>query len=99
MYLSLTGKNALIEYANLSYNLAHKLSEKLNSKGYITLNKNFFNSFEIKMKENETADSFIQKLKERNILAGIKTAENKVLVTVTEFNTNSDIKEYIETLN
>lgn len=99
LYLSLTGKNALIEYANLSYNLAHKLSEKLNSKGYITLNKNFFNSFEIKMKENETADSFIQKLKERNILAGIKTAENKVLVTVTEFNTNSDIKEYIETLN
>ena len=77
----------------------NKLSEKLNSKGYITLNKNFFNSFEIKMKENETADSFIQKLKERNILAGVKTAENKVLVTVTEFNTNSDIKEYIETLN
>ncbi len=96
LYLSLTGKNALIEYANMSYNLAHNLSEKLNLKGYKTVNNNFFNSFEIEMKQNETSDNFLKKLKEKNILGGIKTSTNKVLVTLSEFNSESDIEAYIE---
>ena len=98
LYLSLTGKNALIEYANLGYNLAHKLSHMLDETGYKTINNEFFNTFTVKMKDGITSDEFLTKLKNKNILGGIKLDENKVLITLTEFNEENELEEYISAL-
>ena len=98
LYLSLTGKNALVEYANTGYDLAHKLSRMLDKIGYKTVNNEFFNSFSVKMKNNITSDEFLAKLKNKNILGGIKLNENKVLITLTEFNEENELEEYISAI-
>ena len=98
LYLSLTGKNALINYANISYNLAHKLSEKLDKIEYKTINKEFFNSFTVRMKDNITSDKFLKKLKDKNILGGIKLGNDRVLITLTEFNEENELEEYINAI-
>ena len=98
LYLSLTGKKALVEMGNYSYNLACELSNQLSKIGYKTINKNFFNSFTVKMKEGINTDTFLAKLKENNILGGIKIDNEKVLITTTEFNDEEEIASYINAL-
>ncbi len=98
LYLSLTGSRALVEMCNLAHSLACKLSYELNLKGYKTVNKNFFNTFTIVMKENITADEFLARLKEKNILGGVKINEKNVTITLTEFNEESDIVAYLKAL-
>ena len=71
---------------------AKNLAEGLNAKGIKILNKNYFNEFVI---EVENADKFISKLKEKNIIAGLKLDDNKVLVCTTEVNSKEEIDEYI----
>ena len=99
LYISLTGENALKEYANLSYQNAHKLANGLKSKGYEIKNHNFFNSFSLKMKNSINADKFLALLKEKNILGGIKIDNETILVTTTEFNDDKDIELYLNSLN
>ncbi len=99
LYVSLTGKNALIEYANLSYKNAHLLAQGLKDKGYEIKNKNFFNSFSLKMKDSICADEFLKALKQKNILGGIKIDNETILVTTTEFNDIKDIELYLNSLN
>ena len=65
LYISLTGEYALKEYANLSYQNAHKLANGLKLKGYEIKNHNFFNSFSLKMKNSINADKFLALLKEK----------------------------------
>lgn len=99
LYISLTGENALKEYANLSYQNAHKLANGLKLKGYEIKNHNFFNSFSLKMKNSINADKFLALLKEKNILGGIKIDNETILVTTTEFNDDKDIELYLNSLN
>ena len=99
LYISLTGKNGLIETANISHSNAVKLSSGLNNLGFKTINKNFFNTFTIKMKKNISSDEFLKKLKENNILGGIKQDENTVIITTTEFNDEDDIDKYLKTFS
>lgn len=99
LYISLTGENALKEYANLSYQNAHKLANGLKLKGYEIKNHNFFNSFSLKMKNSINADKFLALLKEKNILGGIKIENETILVTTTEFNDDKDIELYLNSLN
>lgn len=99
LYISLTGENALKEYANLSYQNAHKLANGLKLKGYEIKNHNFFNSFSLKMKNSINADKFLVLLKEKNILGGIKIDNETILVTTTEFNDDKDIELYLNSLN
>ena len=35
---------------------------------------------------------------DKNVMAGIKVSDNKILVAVTETNTNEDIEEYFKAL-
>lgn len=95
LYLSLVGEKGFKQTGILSNNLAHVLSEKLADKGIKTLNTNFFSEFTI---EVENADNFLVKLKEHNIIGGLKIAENKVLVSVTEMNTEEEIEAYIKAI-
>lgn len=92
LYLSVMGEKGFRQAGYLSAKNAHSLSEKLADKGIKTLNKNFFNEFVI---EVENSDKFLAKLKENNILGGIKLDNTKILVAVTEMNSEEDINKYI----
>lgn len=91
VYLSLLGKEGLRQVALLSVKNAHTLAQKLENKGFDIRTRNFFNEFIIKVKN---ADEFLANLKENNILGGIKLDEQRVLVCVTEMNTEEEIDNY-----
>lgn len=93
LYLSVLGEKGFCQASALSTSNAHKLSEKLAQKGIKTLNKNFFNEFVI---EVDDSDKFLAKLKERNILGGIKLDQTKILVAATEMNSDEEVEQYIQ---
>ena len=95
LYLSLLGEKGFREAGILSANLAHELSEKLNSKGIRTLTNRFFNEFVIYV---ENSEEFLSKLKKHNILGGIKLDENRILVCTTEMNTKDDVVNYVNAI-
>lgn len=95
LYLSLLGEKGFKQTGVISVNLAHTLSEKLSAIGIKTLNNNFLNEFVI---EVDNADTALNKLKENNILGGIKLADNKILVCVTEMNTSEEVDAYVKAL-
>lgn len=92
VYLSLVGEEGFKQTGMLSAHNAHTLSQKLALKGIKTLNKNFFNEFVI---EVENSDKILLKLKEANILGGIKLDNKHILVCATEMNTEDEINDYI----
>lgn len=92
LYLSLLGEKGFKQTGIMSNNLAHKLSEKLAEKGIKTLNKEFYSEFLIEVKNS---DNFLAKLKENNIIGGLKIDETKVLISVTEMNTEEEIDTYV----
>lgn len=92
LYLSVMGEKGFKQASELSAVGAHKLSDKLKSKGIKTLNKNFFNEFTIQV---NNSDDFLAKLKENKIVGGIKLDNNKVLVAVTEMNSDEEIDKYV----
>ncbi len=93
VYLALMGNNGVKQAAYLSSKNAHTLAENLAKKGYNVLNKDFFNEFILKV--NNT-DEFLKKMKEKNILGGIKLDDNKVLVCTTETNTQEELEAYCQ---
>ena len=95
LYLSLLGEKGFKQTGVISVNLAHTLSEKLSAIGIKTLNNNFLNEFVI---EVDNADTALNKLKENNILGGIKLADNNILVCVTEMNTSEEVDAYVKAL-
>lgn len=95
LYLSLIGEKGFKQTGIISANLAHALSRMLKGKGIRTMNTNFFNEFVV---EVDDADGYLAKLKEANILGGIKLDKRRVLVCATEMNTEEDILNYIEAL-
>lgn len=95
LYLSLLGEKGFKQTGVISANLAHALSRMLKGKGIRTMNTNFFNEFVV---EVDDADGYLAKLKEANILGGIKLDKRRVLVCATEMNTEEDILNYIEAL-
>lgn len=91
LYLSLLGEKGFKQAGTLSSQNAHKLSEMLASKGIGTLNKDFYNEFVI---EVDDADEFLAKLRENNIIGGLKLDEHKILVAATEMNTADEMELY-----
>lgn len=96
LYLSLLGEKGFKQTGAISVNLAHSLSEKLNATGIKTLNKNFLNEFVIQV---DDADKTLAKLKDNNILGGIKLADDKILVCVTEMNSPEELDAYVKALS
>ncbi len=95
LYLSLVGERGFKQAGTLSCNLAHELSEKLSKIGIKTLNNNFFSEFVV---ETKNSDEFLAKLKSKNIIGGVKLDNNKVLISVTEMNSEEEIEDYIQAL-
>ena len=93
VYMSLMGYKGIKQVAYLSAKNAKILADGLKLKGFKILNKDFFNEFIL---EVENADIFIQKMKEKGIIAGLKLNNNQILVCTTEINTNEEINKYIE---
>ena len=95
LYLSLVGERGFKQAGTISCNLAHELSEKLSKIGIKTLNNNFFSEFVV---ETKNSDEFLAKLKSKNIIGGIKLNDNKILISVTEMNSEEEIEDYIQAL-
>ena len=95
LYLSVLGEKGFKQASYLSTKNAHLLADKLKEKGIKILNKNFFNEFTIEVND---ADEFLTKLRNNNILGGIKINKNKILVAATEMNTEEEIEQYITTI-
>ena len=95
LYLSVMGEKGFRQASYLSAKNAHNLSEKLSEKGIKTLNKNFFNEFVV---EVNNTDKFLEKLKENNILGGIKIDDKKLLIATTEMISEEDINKYISAI-
>ena len=93
LYLSVMGEKGFRQAGYLSAMNAHKLARGLADKGYKILNDNFFNEFAVDVKD---AGKFLAKLKENNILGGIKLDDTTVLVAVTEMISDEDIQLYLE---
>ena len=92
LYLSVMGEKGFYQAGYLSTSNAHKLADKLKSKGIKVLNKNFFNEFVI---EVENTDNLLSKLENKGILGGIKLNNTQILIAVTEMITDEDIDNYI----
>lgn len=95
LYLSLLGEKGFKQASYLSSKNAHDLAKKLEQKGYKVLSKDFYNEF---LLEVEHVDTFLDKLKEQNIIGGYKIDEKTLLVCTTEMNSSEDIELYVKTV-
>ena len=95
VYLSVMGEKGFRQAGYLSAKNAHKLSEKLAGIGIKTLNKNFYNEFVIQV---ENSGKILEKLKQHNIIGGLKLDDTKILVAVTEMISDEDIDLYVKSL-
>ena len=90
IYMSIMGKEGVKEAAQISYDGAHYLFEKLigTAKVKLVYNKPFFNEFLIQL---EDRDTFFDKAIKQGILPGIKIDDDKLLIAVTEKRTKDEI--------
>ena len=95
LYLSLLGEKGFKQANYLSSKNAHDLAKKLEQKGYKVLSKDFYNEF---LLEVDHVDTFLDKLKEQNIIGGYKIDEKTLLVCATEMNSLEDIELYVKTV-
>ena len=101
VYLSLMGKEGLREAAQLSYAGAHYLCEKLLATEAFTLvyDRPFFNEFVVRYKnENETVDELIERMTEQGYFAGVRVADDQLMIAVTEKRSKEDIDNFIKEL-
>lgn len=92
LYARKLGKDGLLKVANASYNNAHNLAKKLAELGFEVENKEFFDEFTVNV---GCSDKFLEFMKEKNILAGLKLDSERILVSVSELNDGIEIDEYI----
>ncbi len=95
LYLTVMGEKGFRQASYLSSKMAHVLANKLSQKGIKILNKQFYNEFVI---EVVSADKTLAKLKENNIIGGLKLGDNRILVATTELITEKDINNYVNSI-
>lgn len=95
LYLTVMGEKGFRQASYLSSKMAHVLANKLSQKGIKILNKQFYNEFVI---EVVSADKTLAKLKENNIIGGLKLDNNRILVATTELITEKDIDNYVNSI-
>ncbi len=100
IYLSLLGRDGLVELATINYKLSHYLKDRLIEKGVkIPFEGEFFNEFVV-----EIESSKMEKLKHKGFRPGIRLDKFKTdwknlhLLTVTELNSKESIEQLIKEL-
>ncbi len=93
LYTRKLGKSGLLKVASTSYNNAHNLAKRLIQLGFTVENKEFFDEFTVNV---GFSDKFLAFMKEKNILAGLKLDDERILVSVSELNDDVEIDEYIK---
>ena len=90
IYISIMGKEGIKEAAQISFDGAHYLFDKIigTEKVKLVYNKPFFNEFLIQL---EDRDTFFDKAIKQGILPGIKIDDDKLLIAVTEKRTKDEI--------
>lgn len=92
IYMSLMGKQGIKEAAQISYDGAHYLCDKLTSTGKARLvyDKPFFNEFLIEL---DNRDEFFDRAIGKGFLPGVKVGDNQLLIAVTEKRTKEEVDE------
>ncbi len=93
LYLRKLGKSGLLNVAQKSFDNAHKLAQLLQENGFEVENKEFFDEFTINVGHSE---KFLAFMKEQKILAGVKLDEQRILVSVSEVNTDDEMDKYVQ---
>ena len=96
IYMSLMGREGLKEAAELSYAGAHYLCDKLVATGHFALvypDKPFFNEFVVRYDGN--VDALLQRALDAGIFAGIKLADDQLMLAVTEKRTKEEIDRLV----
>jgi glycine dehydrogenase subunit 1 len=97
VYLSLLGKNGLKEVNELGYSGAHYLADELCKTGKFALaypDKPYLNEFAVKTRLD--IDKLQQTCAEKGILAGLKIADDTLLLCVTEMRSKAEINALID---
>lgn len=98
VYMSLMGKQGLVEAANMSYAGAHYMCQKLIATGHFTLeyDQPFFNEFCLRY--DGDIDALQARCLEQGFMAGIKTGEHTIMFAVTEKRTKEEIDRLVEVI-
>ena len=92
LYLRKLGKTGLLNIAQKSYDNAHNLAKALKNDFEIETFE-FFDEFTLNV---GNSGKFLEFMKEKGILAGVKLDEQRILVSVTEMNSEIEIENYIK---
>ncbi len=101
IYLALLGYEGLRQVNAISADKAHRLADALCATGKAHLafpDKPFLNEFALDL-DGISAHQLIDALIDKNILAGVAIAQNRILVAATECCSEEDINTYVSTLS
>lgn len=96
VYMAVMGKQGLKEAAQLSYDGAHYLCEKLVKTGHFTLSfdRPYFNEFCVRY--DGDVDTLQNKLVDNGFLGGVKVSEHDIMFAVTEQRSRTEIDKLVE---
>lgn len=98
-YLSLMGADGLAEVNRLGCEAAHSLAAKLTATGRMEPlypDRPFLNEVAMKVADGLSADAIIDALAAEGILAGIRLADDALLIAATEMCSPADIDRYVQ---
>lgn len=101
VYLSLMGAGGLAEVNRISADGAHYLAERLTATGKMHLrfpDRPFLHEFLMKL-DGITADAVIEAALKEGIFAGVKIADDQLLIAVTEMQSKADCDRYVSLIN
>ncbi len=97
VHISLLGETGFKQLAKINHAKAVKLADKLSKvKSVKLLNKSFFNEFTIEVPGDSKA--LVEKLTKENIIAGYPVEGNKIILAVTELNSDEQIDKLASAL-
>ena len=96
IYLSVMGRQGLLEAAELSYGGAHYLCDELLATGYFKLkfNQPFFNEFCVTY--DGDIDVLLAECADSGFMAGVKLDDHTLMLAVTEQRTKDEIDELVD---
>lgn len=95
IYMSIMGKEGVKEAAQISYDGAHCLYDKLLATGKFekVFDRPFFNEFCLRYKGD--VPQLLQKLADNGILGGVDMGNNVLMIAVTEQRTLEEVEKYV----